>query len=163
MGILILAVIGAPCLCQENTPQAGALSVDALMKFESMKKERATALAWSLLVPGGAVFYEGGHNEFGTGFALLEVASLGSVIYVGNQVAIGNAQPGDRSMVRVFAGMFLILKAAEVATGFGLVDDFNQRLLRGLCGSGVRQSLNDLPASLTPPRQETLVALQLNF
>ncbi len=113
---------------EQQIGEEGAL----LQKYESLKKDRGTALAWSLIVPGGGVFYAGTDNASGAGIAAIEAASLGMAVYVGNQVAIGNALPGDRGMVKFFSALFLLTKIVEVTHAFHLVDLYNENVLREL-------------------------------
>jgi hypothetical protein len=129
MLLLILAPFSAAAQGGQEAKQG---NTDLLFNYEEMKKDKATALAWSLILPGGGVFYAGSDNEFGAGMAAVETASLGMAVYVGNQVAIGNALPGDRGMVRFFSLVYLATKVIEVGHAFHLVNDYNENLLRTL-------------------------------
>ncbi len=129
--LFLLVPCAGFCAGATDAGQIGDVGV-LLQKYESLKKDRGTALAWSLIVPGGGVFYAGTDNRYGAGVAAIETASLGMAVYVGNQIAIGNALPGDRGMVRFFSVLFLLTKIVEVNHAFHLVDVYNENLLREL-------------------------------
>jgi hypothetical protein len=115
-------------LCQGKGTAASVPPADIILKYETLKKEKATALAWSLIVPGGGIFYVGTNNEFGAGTGLIEVATLGCAVYVADQIKIGNELSGDRGIVKILALLFLVTKSVEVAHAFSLVDDYNHAL-----------------------------------
>lgn len=158
-----LCFIPATGRTQEISAGVAQPAGDLFLKYEVMKKEKATALAWALLVPGGGVFYVGGHNEYGAGLCLIEAATLGSAIYVGDQISIGSELPGDRVMVKVFAALFLITKAVEVIHAFDLIDEHNQALWQELCRPPRLGEVRSIPRGCLLPPILTLVNIRIDL
>jgi hypothetical protein len=130
--LVLTASFASVALGQTGRPGPAADTSSAFLsrvyKYEIQKKEKASALAWSLVVPGGAVFYSGRRPELGAVLGFVESLSIGTILYVRLQAAGGRSAVGDRAMTNVFSIVLLGAKVFEICEGFALVDDANLSL-----------------------------------
>ncbi len=157
--LLATLLLSSNAVTQELPPHGGAVRADsAFLKYEAAKKDKGVALAWSLLVPGGGVFYAGHNARFATGIGLIEATSLGGVAYLLNQQARGSSAKGDRGMITTFLLLYGVCKVVEVTHSFALIDRRNLDLWNELMGSNGDLSLeNTSPgARMVPPRAVVL-------
>ncbi len=130
--LLLMLAVSAYSQTGGQPPDSLARTESRLFRYEFQKKDKAEGLAWSLLVPGGAVFYSGRQPELGASLAFVEALSLGTIVYNQLQSAGGHGAVGDRAMSNVFIVVFLAAKVYEVCEGFSLIDDSNLELWKTL-------------------------------
>ncbi len=156
-------LLSGNAVARELAPQGCAARADsAFQRFEAAKKDKGAALAWSLLVPGGGVFYAGRNARFAAGIGLIEATSLGGVAYLLNQQARGGAAKGDRGMITTFLLLYGVCKVVEVTHAFALIDRRNLELWHELMGGSGDLFLENTytGARMVPPR---VVVLQVRL
>ncbi len=133
--LLLMLAVSAYSQTGGQIPDSTARRESRLFRYEFQKKDKAEGLAWSLLVPGGAVFYSGRRPELGASLAFVEALSLGTILYNQLQSAGGHGAVDERAMTNVFIVVFLAAKVYEVCEGFSLIDDNNLELWKTLSAS----------------------------
>lgn len=110
-----------PVVCCLLAGAAHAQSIDLLKKYEEERKEKATALAISILIPGGGMVYSG--NE-GGGIAVFG-ASVASSWWLWNSIR-------DNDELAFPLLTTVLLRIADVALAFNWIDAHNSDLLNKL-------------------------------
>jgi hypothetical protein len=142
--LLSLSIIGLS-LFSNSAASAQERLGERFARYQAERKEKGSALAWSLVLPGGGLFYAGNGAKYGAGIGLIETASLGGVIYLQHQHDSGSAVRGDAGMKVFFCALYLLSKIVEVSHAFTLVDRSNEALWQSIFG-GPREGPEPLGA-----------------
>ena len=145
----LLALLPAGRVIGQQTDgvQDSSLTSWSFGRYEALKKDKGSALAWSMVVPAGAVFYAGSHPEFAAGIGMIEAASLGGVIYLLHQQDRGTAVSGDHGMTVTFILLYAACKILEVTHAFALIDGYNLELWERVFRRQEEPKLGYLPFS----------------
>jgi hypothetical protein len=126
-------------------------ALETIHRYETLRKEKAEALALSFVVPGGAIFASGRRPELGATLGFIEGLSIGTIVYTRLQIDAGKELQGDRTMMNIFTVVLIAAKITEVCEGFALIDDCNRdlwdRLNRPASGEHARRSPFPHPSS----------------
>lgn len=86
--------------------------IAGLNKYEEQKKDKATALVYSLVLPGAGLFYAERHWS--------GIASL-----VGTVAILSQCDKTRTSDPTTYAAILLALRLVDIGFAFGAVDDYN--------------------------------------